>query len=179
MVKLVGEYTVRPMDGMGTYIHIFKIIVGFDTSPLAKHANLYTLRDYIFVSRRKKFKLLVNWLIEYILTLVFFKEKHYLSGLNVGFREDKLCDKDNYYITRNINSEYTHTRRFNPWPFDPHRWRSRELTIPKGSQTRRIARYMNFPCVPGSKLPLFSYTVIGDGHQPNSRGLYTQYKDSY
>ena len=25
----------------------------------------------------------------------------------------------------------------------------------------------------GSKLPLFPYTVIGDGHQPNSRGLYT------
>ena len=23
----------------------------------------------------------------------------------------------------------------------------------------------------GSKLPLFPYTVIGDGHQPNSRGL--------
>ena len=30
----------------------------------------------------------------------------------------------------------------------------------------------------GSKLPLFPYTVIGDGHQPNSRGLYTHYKDS-
>ena len=28
-------------------------------------------------------------------------------------------------------------------------------------------------CVPGSKLP-----IIGDGHQPNSRGLYTHYKDS-
>ena len=28
------------------------------------------------------------------------------------------------------------------------------------------------PCVPGSKLSLFPYN-IGDGHQPNSRGLYT------
>ena len=28
----------------------------------------------------------------------------------------------------------------------------------------------------GSKLPLF--LIIGDGHQPNSRGLYTHYKDS-
>ena len=28
--------------------------------------------------------------------------------------------------------------------------------------------------VPGSKLPLFPY-IIGDGHQPNSRGLYTHY----
>ena len=32
------------------------------------------------------------------------------------------------------------------------------------------------PCVLGSKLPLFPYK--GDGHQPNSRGLYTHYKDS-
>ena len=31
--------------------------------------------------------------------------------------------------------------------------------------------------VPRSKLPLFSYGR--DGHQPNSRGLYTHYKDSY
>ena len=31
--------------------------------------------------------------------------------------------------------------------------------------------------VPGSKLPLFSYGR--DGHQPNSRDLYTHYKDSY
>ena len=31
--------------------------------------------------------------------------------------------------------------------------------------------------MPGSKLPLFH--IIGDGHQPNSRGLYTHYKDSY
>ena len=31
--------------------------------------------------------------------------------------------------------------------------------------------------VPGSKLPLFAY-IIWDGHQPNSRGVYTHYKDS-
>ena len=30
--------------------------------------------------------------------------------------------------------------------------------------------------VPGSKL--HDFHVIGDGHQPNSRGLYTHYKDS-
>ena len=33
------------------------------------------------------------------------------------------------------------------------------------------------PFVPGSKLPLF-FHIIGDGHQPNSRGLCTHYKDS-
>ena len=32
--------------------------------------------------------------------------------------------------------------------------------------------------VPGSKLPLFPYNR-GQTHQPNSRGLYTHYKDSY
>ena len=30
----------------------------------------------------------------------------------------------------------------------------------------------------GSKLPLQYFHIIGDGHQPNSRGLYTHYKDS-
>ena len=34
-----------------------------------------------------------------------------------------------------------------------------------------------FPYVLGSKLTLFPY-IIGDGHQPNSRGLYTHYKHS-
>ena len=41
----------------------------------------------------------------------------------------------------------------------------------------------DYPFEPGSKLklPLFPYNLIGDGHQPNSRGLslYTHYKDSY
>ena len=30
----------------------------------------------------------------------------------------------------------------------------------------------------GSKLPIIYFHIIGDGHQPNSRGLYTHYKDS-
>ena len=34
------------------------------------------------------------------------------------------------------------------------------------------------PSVPGSKLPLFPYSR-GWETQPNSRGLYTHYKDSY
>ena len=45
------------------------------------------------------------------------------------------------------------TRWFKPWPFYPL-------------------------FVLGSKLPLIPY-MVGDGHQPNSRGLYTHYNDSY
>ena len=33
----------------------------------------------------------------------------------------------------------------------------------------------------GRSTPIISYYfhILGDGHQPNSRGLYTHYKDSY
>ena len=35
----------------------------------------------------------------------------------------------------------------------------------------------NSSCVPGS-INSHYFHIIGDGHQPNSRGLYTHYKDS-
>ena len=40
-----------------------------------------------------------------------------------------------------------------------------------------------FDAIPGSHvcqgLNSHYFHIIGDGHQPNSRGLYTHYKDSY
>ena len=46
----------------------------------------------------------------------------------------------------------------------------------KGKYGLSSNHYFQGTCVVGSNLPLFN--VIGDGHQPNSRGLYTHYKDS-
>ena len=50
----------------------------------------------------------------------------------------------------------------------------------KSAMFRLVVQWHDSPRsshVPGSKLPLFPY-IIGDGDQPNSRGLCTHYKDS-
>ncbi len=59
-------------------------------------------------------------------------------------------------------------------------WRDTNMLIHTGDkwaifQGHKLQQKSGY--VPGSKLPLFPY-LIGDGHQPNSRGLYTHYKDS-
>ena len=40
-----------------------------------------------------------------------------------------------------------------------------------------IPRVWGLACVLGSSLDSHYFHIIGDGHQPNSRGLYTHYKD--
>ena len=43
---------------------------------------------------------------------------------------------------------------------------------------RCVEGFESFRCAIGSINSLY-FHIIGDGHQPNSRGLYTHYKDSY
>ena len=74
---------------------------------------------------------------------------------------------------------------FSPWVYPTMCFRAKFLDVRQKTRKKNVSRAprtigtTEASCQMCQGLNSHYFHIIGDGHQPNSRGLYTHYKDSY